>query len=1088
MFHATPTLILALVASSAEAAPKTVCGTGCDYSALVDALGDPAANPVQLQSGNYGLAQHDQVHDVVIEGPAAGLATINCSGGPCAYSTTGADVVWRRNIRFQPTNGAPVHVRTGGTLELDGVHIPYHDAQGANGGLIQASGTHVIVRNSTFDHVDSAGQGGHILAQAGSLVELHGTTVRNGRAVQGAGVWLSGSQLQAYGGRFEGNESTGDGGCIYCDGNCDITIDGTVFAASRAVNGGGLSQRAGGSLVITGATFENSQSIGGAGRGAAVHVVGVPSVDIDETSFENGLAARGAGIYVDPAGAFTDVDITGGSFTNGQATDGGGAVYAANTTGLLDLAVSGVAFHNGHGDSTDTDLGQGGAIRMEGGTLAVFDSDFWNNRAQSGGAIALNLMDAVVIADSLFRQNQAHDGGAIRVRADPLNAYRNVFCENGAVLPPSDGGQRGGAVVQYFETATWSNNTFVRNNSVAEGGAWYGQGLDATHEFSVFSQNGAGLGTAIYQVSGSLWIDHSIFDSQTATYLQGSGAAASADYVMAYNSGTTSNVSVGTVVPGMPTYLTATSAGCDVIDLWPTVSAPQIDAGDSGMADLDGSVADLGISGGPLADPWRVDADGDTFTPTQGDCDDTDATIHPGATEDCDAVDRDCDGDPSLGATDAGTFYADTDTDGYGDASAPVDACVQPANTAANDQDCDDGDTAIHPAASEVCDGVDNDCDSLTDQNLDSGPMWFKDGDGDGHTDFTVAPQLACTQPNDTLGSTAPNDDCNDNDASVHPLADELCDDVDHDCDGELEVGAIDVQTWYADTDLDGFGSSAGPGVIACTGSPGSVTNNQDCNDADDEVYPDAEETCDGQDQDCDGQTDEDAIDQQLWYTDVDGDGFGVGAGTLACEAAADQASVAGDCDDQDPSRYPGAPGLGSCDVLDEDGDGCAAAVYGLECRDCDDNDPARSPDFQEVPYDGIDNDCSGGDLTDVDGDGHSHDAHGGDDCDDTDPERHPDAVDIPGDGIDQDCDDRDAVVDLDGDGAAADVDCDDTDPSVHPGAQEALGDGVDRDCDGIWSVSVVGGSGCASLGAGGAPPWLFGLPLVLALVGRRRE
>ena len=87
-----------------------------------------------------------------------------------------------------------------------------------------------------------------------------------------------------------------------------------------------------------------------------------------------------------------------------------------------------------------------------------------------------------------------------------------------------------------------------------------------------------------------------------------------------------------------------------------------------------------------------------------------------------------------------------------------------------------------------------------------------------------------------------------------------------------------------------------------------------------------------------------------------------------------------------------------------------------------------------------------GGEL-DVDGDGHGVDH----DCDDRDADVHPAAAEVPYDGIDQDCDGAD-LVDVDGDGIASDRvgghDCDDHDATVHPGAAEVC-DHRDNDCDG---------------------------------------
>lgn len=128
---------------------------------------------------------------------------------------------------------------------------------------------------------------------------------------------------------------------------------------------------------------------------------------------------------------------------------------------------------------------------------------------------------------------------------------------------------------------------------------------------------------------------------------------------------------------------------------------------------------------------------------------------------------------------------------------------------------------------------------------------------------------------------------------------------------------------------------------------------------------------------------------------------------------------------------------------IDLDGDGVQAGL------DCDERAASISPRAYEIPYDGIDQDCSGADLIDVDQDGVASTLVGGGDCDDSDPSVAPTRLEVANDGIDQDCSGADAL-DADGDGFFANAsDCDDAQAESYPGALEQL-DLQDNDCDGL--------------------------------------
>jgi hypothetical protein len=171
-------------------------------------------------------------------------------------------------------------------------------------------------------------------------------------------------------------------------------------------------------------------------------------------------------------------------------------------------------------------------------------------------------------------------------------------------------------------------------------------------------------------------------------------------------------------------------------------------------------------------------------------------------------------------------------------------------------------------------------------------------------------------------GFTVSDGDCDDGDAARHPGAEEHCNGLDDDCDGDTDEEAVDALAWYLDADDDHFGDPASV-TWSCAVVSGHRTEGGDCDDNDPAINPDADEVCNGVDDDCDGDTDEsDAVDAETWYVDGDGDGWGVEDNTaVGCGPSSALAAEAGDCDDDDPDINPGAYERPDDDI-DQDCDG----------------------------------------------------------------------------------------------------------------------------------------------------------------------
>jgi uncharacterized repeat protein (TIGR03803 family) len=398
------------------------------------------------------------------------------------------------------------------------------------------------------------------------------------------------------------------------------------------------------------------------------------------------------------------------------------------------------------------------------------------------------------------------------------------------------------------------------------------------------------------------------------------------------------------------------------------------------------------------------------------DCDDSNASVHPGAAEVCNGLDDNCDGQIDEGVKT--TFYADADGDGYGNSSSATQACSAPAGYVADNTDCDDAKASVHPGATEVCNGIDDNCDGQIDEGL-LNVTYYRDADGDGYGNVAISITY-CSPPTGYVTSST---DCDDGDKTKH-----------------------ETFQFYVDSDGDGYGAGSLLSVCAvdaATPPAGYALNNTDCDPADNTKWQ-----------------------SSLLYVDADGDGYTPGTETVCYGAAIPAgyraAANGNDCDDNNAGVW-----RSGTLYIDSDGDGYDAGqntvCYGstvpagfkatTQGTDCNDGDAAMwrsATAYIDADGDGYDNGsttlCYGATLPT----GYAATTNG------------------------SDCNDNNAAInvkttwyrDADGDGygnaaisttscsqplgyVATNTDCNDASKTVYPGAVELCGNGIDDNCNG---------------------------------------
>ncbi|MEZ4317729.1 MAG: putative metal-binding motif-containing protein [Myxococcota bacterium] len=686
-----------------------------------------------------------------------------------------------------PAGGACLTVANATALVTESTFESCAAEAGAGGAIRVRNAGSATIRDSTFDQNSSLGTGGAIRGDSGTTLLLEDVVLTGNSASNGGAVSADG-MLTLTGGMITGNSATSNGGGIHS----------SFVMASLAV----------GDTTISG------NFAGANGGGVATS----SPITLGRVRLEDNSAVMGGALWAQGATLVRNVFLCGNMADEGHAIDSEpGSLDVANLLSVQNSGTlgTGSTFNGVVVNSTFVDEGSSPYVRVEGGSFTdnvlvagSSGTDTVGLTIAGNASASNNLVWGLTVvgqASSVINEppGLVQSGSTC---ADLFTTYATNVVDRGSIglfdpdASPADIGHLGGPDV---DAAWWmadqdGDNSLVPSDcddndpdryptalEVCDGIDNDCDGLfddaDDNLQAETYYYDGDGDGWAADTASGT------VFCMPPAGYVPRTG-----------DCNDNNSAIFDAAIEACPDNL---DNDCDGL----------VDAADPDYTDQAITLYYDGDSDGVGTSTMAIDACSGAQPPGYvpasfgSDCNDTNPLMHPGEPEICDAFDNDCDGMVNEGFLTA-PYYPDLDDDGYGDLSGVVLSCQSLPGMVNNGDDCDDEDPDINPATTEVCDGIDQNCDGTADNGLPT-TGWYPDADGDGFGDASAAVTNDCLVLADHVANAG---DCDDTDPDVNPGVAEVPDDgVDNDCANGDEVSPI------LDSDGDGIRDELDPAPLS---------------------------------------------------------------------------------------------------------------------------------------------------------------------------------------------------------------------------------------------------------------------------------